>query len=182
MHQRDERSGADEGVEFRFEKPLSGSDRGLISPLGLNHSKEGYWALALGGSAMAGKNNVAGATGDVMWWAFEPVVEYWMKPALDGWVQFSPFGVGASFNYLQVIGSYDFFKTGWIMRWTIRFHLRNRPNTTADKEKLQIALDLGFQQLMMFNRFKPSDFVPGAPGGDFERLLPGGFIPLRFSQ
>ncbi len=157
------------GFEVRFEQKF-GPNGEFVGPLRLPSGRDAHVLFSIATSYMAGRNTVAGATGDVAWMAIDPVVEYWTKAVVDDRLQFSA-GVGGSFNYLRVLRAPDFFKTGAIVRGTIRLHL----------VKDRFALDGGFQGLAMLNTFKPSDFVPGATGNDFERFIPGGFLSARLN-
>ena len=72
------------GMELRFETTL-GNNPDYIGIFGFPEPDASPFILAVGVSVVEGRNNVPGATGDVVWWAFEPVVEYW-TPLLGGFL------------------------------------------------------------------------------------------------
>ena len=161
--------GAFLGLEVRFETTL-GSNPEYVGVLGLPEPDASPFLLAVGVSFVEGRNNVPGGTGDVVWWAFEPVVEYWTDAVLNDRVQLSP-GVGLSFNYVDTLRSPGSFKTGGIVRGTVRIHFV--PN--------KFALDLGLQGIALAQVLEPDDFAPGATGEAFERFIPAGFVNVRLN-
>lgn len=160
-----------QGRSFDQSQGNNRADLGF-SAFSFPNDADAYLAASFGLTFLVADNDLEGATDDLLWIGFEPMLEAWSARLFEWRGPKLRFGAGAgpSFNFIRRIGSditETLYRNGVTWRVTARLELNKK-----------IAVDFGYQWQVLLKSLRPSDY--GGPAGEpFDHLMEGPTLSLR---